>query len=398
MSFSDTTAATTFPVPRLDRGALRDSEAWRARLRRVAVPAAAVAVVVGVALAVGGPGRTLTDALSRAFNADPRWIVAAVVFEFLSFAGYSLLLWHVAGGGSSRLGLRASTQLSLAGAAATRLVPTAGVGGAALTLWALRRAGHPGRAGLRTLLTFLVVLYAVFLIAIAVAGTLVATGTVAADGPLALSAAPAAFAFASMAIAVALALRHPGAPVAEAVAGIEPTRPARIRHAAGVLSDALRDAFALLRRADPRLLGAPAWWAFDIAVLWSAFEAVGSPPPLAVLVLAYFVGQIANTVPLPGSVSTGTVGMLLAFGAPAGVALTAVLAYRAIAIWVPGTAGTLALAGLRRTVARWEHEEPAATRATEATGTFATPARAAVHTMPVREPGEPRFAREPVAA
>ena len=113
---------------------------------------------------------------------------------------------------------------------------------------------------------------------------------------------------------------------------------------------------ALLRGADPRLLGAFAWWAFDVAVLWSAFSAFGTPPPLGVLVLAYFVGQVANTIPLPGAVSGGTVGVLLAFGVSGDLALAAVLAYRAIAIWVPGTAGTLALAGLRSTVNRWSQE------------------------------------------
>ena len=66
------------------------------------------------------------------------------------------------------LGLRESTQITLGGAAATRLLPTAGVGGAAVTLWSLRRAGLGGRGAARTLLTFLVLLYSVFLGSIAV--------------------------------------------------------------------------------------------------------------------------------------------------------------------------------------------------------------------------------------
>ena len=82
-------------------------------------------------------------------------------------------------------------------------------------------------------------------------------------------------------------------------------------------------------------------------------HAFGGPPALLVLVLAYFVGQVANTVPVPGAVSGGMVGVLLAFGIAPDLALTAVLAYRAIAIWLPAPAGLVALNGLRRTVADW---------------------------------------------
>jgi uncharacterized membrane protein YbhN (UPF0104 family) len=376
-------ATTAFPVSPSTRWA---AGAWQARVRRLAVPGMVAGAALAIAFAIGGPGRALTDALGRAFSADPRWVAAAFAFEILSFAGYSLLLWHVAGRGASRLGLRESTQVSLAGAAATRLLPTAGVGGAALTLWTLRRAGHPGRAGMRTLLTFLVLLYAVFLGAIVVAGTLVATGTVDGQGPLALSAVPAGVAATCIAIALTLGLRHPGAPLVEAVTATRADRADRVRRAAGVLSEAVREAIVLLRGADPRLLGALAWWAFDVAVLWSAFHAFGVAPPLGVLVLAYFVGQVANTIPLPGAVSGGTVGVLLAFGVEGDLALAAVLAYRAIAIWVPGTAGTIAMAGLRSTVARWSREDAGDVVAPPRTLTGHGPDRAG------------RFAPEAVAA
>src|ERR687887_518969 len=117
----------------------------RDRLRRLALPAIVLVAVVALVLAIDGPGRTFADALSRALNADPRWVVAALGFEVLSFAGYAVLLWHVAGRDVPRLDLRASAQLTLAGTAASRALPTAGAGGAALTLWALRRAGQSAR-------------------------------------------------------------------------------------------------------------------------------------------------------------------------------------------------------------------------------------------------------------
>ena len=119
----------------------------------------------------------------------------------------------------------------------------------------------------------------------------------------------------------------------------------------------MRGAHAFLREADVRLLGAPIWWAFDAAVLYGMLNAFGAPPAIAVVVLGYFVGMVANTIPIPGAVSGGMVGVLLAFGVEADLALASVLSYRALAIWLPAPVGLAALGSLRRTVARWGAEE-----------------------------------------
>jgi hypothetical protein len=74
-------------------------------------------------------------------------------------------------------------------------------------------------------------------------------------------------------------------------------------------------------------------------------------------VLAYFVGQVGNTIPIPGAVSGGIIGVLLAFGVDADLALVSVLAYRAVAIWLPASIGLAALGRLRRTIARWTRED-----------------------------------------
>jgi hypothetical protein len=76
-----------------------------------------------------------------------------------------------------------------------------------------------------------------------------------------------------------------------------------------------------------------------------------------VLVLGYFLGQVANTLPIPGAASGGMVAAFLALGMPAEVVLPAVLAYRAVAIWTPVPAGAAALAGLRRRVRLWATED-----------------------------------------
>jgi uncharacterized membrane protein YbhN (UPF0104 family) len=330
--------STDFTIPAFDP---------RALARRAALPGALAALVAAAAIVAGGPMHAFAHALGRAADADPRWVAAAVVFELLSFAGYFALLWLVAGRATPRMGLRESVEVTLGGAAATRLLPTAGVGGAALTLWSLRRTGVSSRRASRTLLTFLVLLYAVFLGAIAVSGALLA---LRGEGPIALTALPAAAAAVAIAIPLGLWLRTPA------------HGPSRVRTGARLLGEAVGDALALIRSRDARLAGAVAWWAFDAAVLGAMLHAFGGTPSIAVFVFAYFVGQAGNTVPIPGAVSGGIVGVLLAFGVDADVALVSVLAYRSVAIWLPAPIGLVALTSLRRTIARWdaEQEEPPA--------------------------------------
>jgi uncharacterized membrane protein YbhN (UPF0104 family) len=342
--------ATDLAVPELALPSIDVSGA----LRRIAVPAAIAAIAVAAMFVLGGHVRTFADALVRGLDVSPAWAIAAVIFETASLAGYVVLLALVAGRATPRVGTRESAQITLAGAAATRLLPTAGVGGLALALWALRRAGLTAGAATRTLLAFLVLLYSVFLAAIVVAGGTLALGLVRTSGPEALSAVPAAAAALGIAAAVGFA-RARGSSVSDRAAA-PATRGsivARLRHGGLLVGDAVRDAIALVRTADRRLLGAIGYWAFDAAVLFSMLNAFGSAPALPVVVLAYFVGQVANTLPIPGSVSGGIAGVLVAFGVPVALALPAVLAYRAIAVWLPAPVAAAAIPRLRTTITRW---------------------------------------------
>jgi uncharacterized membrane protein YbhN (UPF0104 family) len=289
----------------------------------------------------------LADALSRALSADPRWIALAAVAELLSFTGYIALFWLVGREASPRLDLRTGAEITLGGAAATRLLPTAGAGGAALTMWAIKKTGMGSKRSARMLLTFLSLLYGVFLLGIAVSGAAIALGFGGSAGHAVLAGAASLAAGLAMAGALALAVR-----------GGEPREDAgRIAGGAALLGASVRDALRFLRGGDARLLGAPVWWAFDAAVLWATFNALGEPPALAVLAFAYFAGQVGNTIPLPGAVSGGMVGALLAFGVAPDLALSSVLAYRAVAIWLPAPLGLAALGALRARVARWARED-----------------------------------------
>ncbi len=332
----------------------------RALARRAAVPALLGAVAIATVVLLGGRIHVVAAALKRAVSVEPGWAIAAIAFESISIAAYAGLLSLVAGRAASRIRIRESMQITLAGAAATRILPTAGAGGAAVTLWALRRAGVGSRAAAHTLLVFLVLLYAVFLASIALAGAALALGLVDNPGPVALSAFPAVAAVAGIALAIGLARRSSQAsprPVPPPASRRSLQLRARLSDGTRLLGDAVRDAARLVTSGDPRLAGAVVYWLLDAAVLWSMLRAFGAPPAIPIVVLAYFVGQVANTLPIPGSVSGGIAGVLLAFGVPVGLALPAVLAYRTVAVWLPTPVALAALPSLRSTIARWKRED-----------------------------------------
>jgi uncharacterized protein (TIRG00374 family) len=118
----------------------------------------------------------------------------------------------------------------------------------------------------------------------------------------------------------------------------------------------MRDAIARLRSRDPALLGAILYWAFQILVVWAAFRAFGDSPPAAVLVQGFFVGMLGNLLPMPGGVGGVEGGMIAsyaAFGVDGGLAVVAVLVYRAFTFWLPMIPGVIAYFQLRKTVERW---------------------------------------------
>jgi uncharacterized protein (TIRG00374 family) len=68
--------------------------------------------------------------------------------------------------------------------------------------------------------------------------------------------------------------------------------------------------------------------------------------------MAYFVGTLANMLPLPGGiggVEGGMIGAFIAFHVQPDLAVAAVLAYRLYAFWLPTIPGAIAYLQLRRT-------------------------------------------------
>jgi uncharacterized membrane protein YbhN (UPF0104 family) len=290
----------------------------------------------------------LDETWGRLRDGDPAWIALAALLEVGSYAGYVLLLRGTVGGGPLVLSWPASWRLTLAGVAASRLLATAGAGGIALTAWALSRMGMSARDVATRLAVFFVLLYGLFMAALVVTGLGLSAGWLAGPSPFGLTVVPALFGAAAISAALALAL-VPGELGREPRPRAGNGRARRFAHhaaaAPATVGAGVRGAVALVRRRDPALLGAVAWWACDVLVLWAAMRAFGAAPPFAVLVMSYFVGQLGNTLPLPGGiggVEGGIVGALVAFGEPAGLALAAVLTYRALAFWLPTLPGAVA--------------------------------------------------------
>jgi len=312
----------------------------------------------------------------RLAHGDPAWLGIAAGAELLSIAGYAVLFRTVFGRGMALLDWRASVEIPLAGIAAIRLLAAAGAGGVAVTAWALGKAGMEARVIACRMVANLILQYTVYLAALVLFGLGLAAGILPGHGPFELTLLPALLSLAGAALVLAAMTLPADAErrLRQISSGPRWWRRAVARVAAApeVLGSGARTAVELLRERRPGLLGAVAYWGFDIAALGCSFRAFGGHPAFAVLVLCYFLGTLGSLLPLPGGiggVEGAMIGSFVAFGIPAGTAVIAVLAYRAISFWLPTLPGVGGYVALRRTVHRWEAGEAEAAAQTGAAGT-----------------------------
>ena len=165
---------------------LREALTPRRLVVLAAVLGLAVASVALLVPAVAG----LPDAGARLADGDARWLVLALGLEVLSFVGHIVLFRAVSLRPGSRIGMRESYQITLAGHAATRLFASAGAGGVALTAWALRRSGMGRREVGERMVTFIVLLYSVYMAALLLGGLALFTGLLPGASPAALDSDP----------------------------------------------------------------------------------------------------------------------------------------------------------------------------------------------------------------
>jgi len=286
------------------------------------------------------------------------WLAVGIVLEVLSFVGDVALFRGVFAARTSAIGWRTSTQIMLAGAAATKFVATAGAGGVAITVWALRGFGLPGAQVATGMMCYEILTYAVYMMSLAIGGFGLYLGLFAGRAPFGITVVPATFGV--VVILVVLSMLVVEEPVERfllrRVDHASTRWQAWWRRVAALprsIRTGLQAALAMVKRRDPSVLGAVAAWYFDIGTLWAAFHAFGPAPSPAVIVMGYFVGTLANVLPLPGGiggVEGGMIGCFIAFGVHAQLAILAVLAYRTISYWLPTIPGAIAYFRLRAAV------------------------------------------------
>jgi uncharacterized protein (TIRG00374 family) len=304
------------------------------------------------------------NALGKLGDANAIWIGVALAFNVLAFFSYVALFRGVIGERVLHLEWRESYQITMAGLAATRLFSAGGAGGIVLTYWALRKAGMPRRQTACRMVAFLVLLYAVYMLALVLDGILLRTGVLNGTNPAGLTIVPAALAGTAIAVFLLFALipedveRRLGG----FARGYRFARYAR-RLASGpaTLATGTRTAIGFVRdpsRGGLAVLGAVGFWAANIGILWAAFHAFDAHVPLGVVVQGFFIGMVANLVPFApggvGAVDAGMIGTFVLFDIPGAEVFAAVLTYRLIAFWLPIPPGIVAFLQLRKTVARWE--------------------------------------------
>jgi uncharacterized membrane protein YbhN (UPF0104 family) len=302
-------------------------------------------VILAVVLAAPGLG-SLRDRLR---HASPGWFALAVVLELLSTLSYVLVFRAVF---CPRMSWNTSYQIGMAEQAANSLLPAGGAGGLALGAWALRRAGMPTEHIARRTVAFFL------LTSLANVGVLAVFAAAFAVGLLGHDEVPGVtYGFGIAALAsIPLTLVLPAL-----TARLEPTpgdgggrvRTA-IRAVVSSVGHGVRDSLTLLRTRQTGVLsGSLGYMGFDIAVLWACYRAFGHSPSLGVLVVAYIIGQLGGLLPIPGGIGGtegGLIGTFALYHAPLATTAVAVLAYRAVQLWLPALLGSLAFLQLRNSL------------------------------------------------
>jgi len=322
---------------------------WRQALVLAILALGAGAVLAGISNAA-----TIAERLS---NARPAWLIVAAGFEIMSAIGFVLVFQLVFG---EWLPKRVTFRVGLAARAATIVVPAGGLLAIGTGARALRKRGMPtAKTGSRTI-ALLLITNAPNLIVLGVLGVVLGSGLLSGPHEPALTTIPGVAAISVVgATALLPRISH------QRDKRRAPKFPHRVVSAvAAQLELGVIEARALLGGRGWKLLGAPASYAFDNAVLWATFNAFGhSHPPIATLMMAYLIGSTAAALPIPGGIGAvegGMVGLFVLYGATAICAGIAVLAYRAIANGLPLVLGGAAFATLARRASVDRRSQPAA--------------------------------------
>jgi len=324
---------------------------WPKLRRRLAVLAlilVGIAVIVSVLPGLGSLRETFA-------GARPGWLLLAVGLQICSCLSYVAAFRAVF---CTKMSWTTSYQIGASELATNSLVSVGGAGGLALGAWILRRGGMPGEYIARRTVAFFLLTSLANVTALVVAGVGLATGVLNGSPSPWLAIVPAAVGL--LGITVVLLVR----PLARIVG--ERTGRAKLETAMESLAAGVDEALILVRAHPPMLiLGAAGYVLFDVAVLGVCFAAFGNEvPPAGVLLMAYLIGQLGNLIPIPGGiggVDGALIGTLIAYGATAVAAASAVISYRGILLVVPLILGVPAILVLQRRLRQESHDIMACT-------------------------------------
>jgi glycosyltransferase 2 family protein len=325
-------------------------ELSRRRLRtRLALLAVVILAVVAIVTLLPG----LEGLRSRLSHARPGWLALGVGFKVLSGLGYVAAFRMIF---CRRMSWRVSYQVGMSELGANALFPTGGAGGLALGAWALKRGGMPAAEIAKRTVAFFLLTSVPNVLGVIIVGVGLALGVLPGETNLLLTLVPALVAASSIVGALlagrAAASLHLRLKQSEAVQSS--SRKRALLKTLVAVADGVGEAVALLREANAWLIaGLVAYLVFDLLLLWATFHAFGHSPPLAIVWIAYLIGELGGLIPVPGGIGgidAGLVGTFVLYGVSITSAASAVLAYRAIALWVPALLGAAAFVVLRRTL------------------------------------------------
>jgi uncharacterized protein (TIRG00374 family) len=325
-------------------------ELSRRKLRsRLAIALGLLVLVVAVVTLLPG----LSGLRTRLAHASPGWLVLGALLKLLSGFGYVAVFRMTF---CRRMSWRVSTQIGMSEFGANALLPTGGAGGLALGAWALKRGGMPSEEIAKRTVAFFLLTSLPNVLGVILLGIAFATGILAGESNLLLTALPAAIAAAALVgtIAGGRFARRYEQRKRQSGRHLRSKRALAAVKGLAALADGVDESLALLREGNAILIaGLLAYLIFDVLILWAGFHALGSSPPIAILALAYLIGELGGLIPIPGGlggVDAGLLGTLVLYHVSITSAAGAVLAYRAIALSVPAIVGAPAFAALRRTL------------------------------------------------
>jgi uncharacterized membrane protein YbhN (UPF0104 family) len=289
-----------------------------------------IVVSVGALMWVAPPAQVIRTI----GHLKPLWLMAAVALELGSCLSYLVVFRRFFPEPPAPV----SRQVAWVAMGAGAVLPGGNFSSAAATGWLLRRHGIGPRRLLErcgALLCFLT-LFGFFINGLAGAFLLVGLG----HGPHDLE---------HGAIPILVSLVVIGSATAVMLAGRRYA--ARAPRSVASVAGSLEGAWASVVKPHWRMLGAAGFLWLDMGALWATCEATGHRVGVLALAVAYFIGYLATMIPIPlglGVLDSGLAGALVLYGFSPAASVTAVLAYHAIAVWIPGLGGLIAWLPVRR--------------------------------------------------